>query len=93
MQVYSKIFDDERFEGVIYLEEFNSAFIGFTDSKDGDRLSAVYDRDKCIDILINNNEDSSPGDAVDWFAFNVEGQYLGDQSPVFLTLKESLILE
>jgi len=64
---------------------------GFEDAIVGicERFGAVpvvaYDRDKCIEILMDRDgmEDE---EAVEYFEFNVAGSYVGDGTPVFLTL-------
>jgi hypothetical protein len=55
---------------------------------------AVYDRDKCIDALAdefasNPTEDSDPyEDAVEWFSYNTEGSWVGDNTPVILRMRD-----
>lgn len=79
---------DERFEGMFLLDGYDDAFIGVTDSKDGDLLSAVYDIDKIVEILA---QDMSYEDAWEYFQYNVAGLYLGDQTPTFIRRKEELV--
>ena len=51
---------------------------------------AVYDREKWIEALAadfasNPTEDSDPyEDAVEWFSFNTEGSWVGDNTPIIL---------
>jgi hypothetical protein len=47
----------------------------------------VYDRAKCIAILMER-DGMSRDDAVEFFEVNVQGSYVGEQTPVFLTLEE-----
>ena len=79
---------DERFEGMFLLDGYDDAFIGVTDSKDGDLLSAVYVIDKIVEILA---QDMSYEDAWEYFQYNVAGLYLGDQTPTFIRRKEALV--
>ena len=79
---------DERFEGMFLLDGYDDAFIGVTDSKDGDLLSAVYVIDKIVEILA---QDMSYEDAWEYFQYNVAGLYLGDQTPTFIRRKEELV--
>ena len=79
---------DERFEGMFLLDGYDDAFIGVTDSKDGDLFSAVYDIDKIVEILA---QDMSYEDAWEYFQYNVAGLYLGDQTPTFIRRKEALV--
>jgi hypothetical protein len=44
---------------------------------------AVYDYDKCVDILIER-DGMSYDEAVDYMEFNVVGSYVGQQTPIFL---------
>ena len=62
---------------------FEDALIGF-----GTRFTydvAVYDYNKCIEIL---ERDMSYEDATEYFEFNTRGAYVGDHTPVFLTVNE-----
>ena len=60
---------------------FSEALIGM-----GTRFTydvAVYDYEKCIEIL---ERDMSREDAEEYFDFNVSGAYVGDNTPVFVTV-------
>ncbi len=48
---------------------------------------AMYDRDKCIQILVDN--DMSYEAAIDHFEVNVVGAWRGEKTPIFATLIES----
>ncbi len=43
---------------------------------------AVYDRDKCIEIL--ESQGMTPEEAQEYFYFNTQGAYVGEQTPVFV---------
>ena len=63
---------------------FEDAFIGF-----GTRFTydvAVYDYNKCIDIL---ERDMPHEDAVEYFEFNTRGAYVGENTPVFVTVEDN----
>ena len=66
-------------EPIILADGFESAFIGvahqFTTS------FAVYDRKKCIEILM---KDMTSEEAEEYFEFNVQGAYVGENTPAFL---------
>lgn len=66
-------------ENVLLADGFEDAFLGIG-RKFGDP-HAVYDRDKCIEILM---KDMSLEEAEEYFSFNVEGAYVGEQTPIFL---------
>jgi hypothetical protein len=67
--------------GALLADGFAEAFVGM-----GHRFTydvAVYDRQKCLDILVTR-DGMSPEDAEEYFGFNVEGAYMGEHTPVFL---------
>ena len=66
----------------------DDALIGFA-SRCGMDTVAVYDRDKCIEVLMRNEGFTYDG-AQEWMDFNVEGAYLGPGTPMYLTLRESV---
>jgi hypothetical protein len=43
---------------------------------------AVYDRDKCIEIL--ESQGMTPEEAQEYFYYNTQGAYVGEQTPIFL---------
>ena len=43
---------------------------------------AVYDRDKCIEIL--ESQGMTPEEAQEYFYFNTQGAYVGEQTPIFI---------
>jgi hypothetical protein len=68
-------------DGALLADGFSEALIGM-----GTRFSydvAVYDYEKCIEIL---ERDMSREDAEEYFDFNVSGAYVGDNTPVFVTV-------
>ena len=44
---------------------------------------AIYDRNKCIDILVNR-DGMSEEEAEEYFQYNVEGAWVGENTPMFL---------
>ena len=66
-------FPDETF---LFADGFDEAVIGI-DSK----LKICYDREKCIQILM---KDMSRSEAEEYFTFNVEGSYVGENTPLFI---------
>ena len=59
-------------------EGFDEALVGVAIRND--KLVAVYDREKCVEILAR---DMPWEDAEEYFDFNVAGAYLGPETPVF----------
>ena len=58
---------------------FEEAFVGV--AYQFDKPLAVFDREKCISILAR---DMSTEEAEEYFQFNVEGAYMGPNTPMFL---------
>lgn len=48
-----------------------------------------YDRDKVIEILMADGMDRD--DAEEFYSFNIEGAYVGPETPIFLTTAQSII--
>ena len=62
---------------------FEEALMGY-----GTRFThgvAVYSKRKCLDVLVERDE-MSRDEALEYFDFNVSGSYVGEGTPVFLTL-------
>ena len=72
----------EQFEGALMATGFEEALIGF--GYQFNKTLEVYDRDKCINILIATGMDYE--EAVEYFEFNVVGSYVGETTPVFISL-------
>ena len=85
----------EYSEEAMLADGLDDAIIGICE---GFASSAVvaYDRDKCIEILAKdftkaNQEQHDPDtdfyeQAVEYFDFNVAGAYVGENTPVFITV-------
>ena len=63
---------------------YEDAFVGI--ATQFDRTFAVYDRAKCIDIL---TKDMSYDEAEEYFQFNVEGAYVGENTPAFICFERN----
>ena len=61
----------------------DKAIIGTTE---GMRFVAVYDYDKCVRILMSDGMDYS--EALEWMEYNVVSAYVGEGTPVFISLAE-----
>jgi hypothetical protein len=66
-------------ESILLADGFDSAFIGV--ARQFNTSFAVYDREQCIEILMEN---MSHEDAEEYFQYNVEGAYVGENTPAFL---------
>ena len=72
---------DERHpdQEILLADGFEEAFVGV--AYQFDKPVAVFDREKCINIL---SKDMTPEEAEEYFQFNVEGAYVGPNTPAFL---------
>ena len=68
-------------EEILIADGFEEAFIGVA-YQFGSPI-AIFDRAKCIEIL---ERDMSKEEAEEYFQFNVEGAYVGKNTPAFLEL-------
>ena len=67
-------------ENILLADGFEDAFVGI--GKQFGKPFAVYDRFECIEILIK--EGMSEEEAEEYFQYNTEGAWVGDQTPIFL---------
>jgi hypothetical protein len=67
-------------------EKYDEAIVGIVYKTSG--MVAVYDTIKIIEIL---NQEMSYEDAVDWYEVNIEGSYMGDQTPIYMTLLKDIL--
>ena len=67
-------------ENILLADGFEDAFVGI--GRQFGKPFAVYDRFKCIEILIK--EGMSEEEAEEYFQYNTEGAWVGDQTPIFL---------
>jgi hypothetical protein len=72
-------------EPILLADGFEEAALGYTASQPGPRNTvAVYDYNKCVDILVRQGMDE--GEAVEYMDFNVTGSWMGPYTPLFLVL-------
>lgn len=62
-------------------EGFEKALVGHTH---GANIVAVYDYERCIEILMTRDEMSCI-DAIEFLEFNTIGSYVGDKTPIFVS--------
>jgi len=83
-------------EEALLADGFDQAIIGMCEQF-GHGPVVAYDRDKCIEILIDefsqdiNEEDDEDLSivATEYFDYNIAGSYVGENTPVFLTVYRS----
>ena len=77
-QLMEELTDNE----CLIADGFNDALIAISE---GMNPVAVYDTDKCIDILMKDSNINHE-DALDYFYFNVVGAYVGEKTPLFIRM-------
>lgn len=65
---------------MLVADGFDSCLIG-KDTKD----RAIYDADAMIEVLMSRDEMTFE-EATEFFWFNIEGSFLGDETPVYVFL-------
>jgi hypothetical protein len=69
---------------VMLADGFEDAFLGVCEIF-GRSPVVAYDKDKCIEVLVER-DGMEYEEAVEFFDFNVAGAWVGDSTPVYLTL-------
>ncbi len=78
----------------LYADGFNDALIGYAGiyvalaNGCEKRYLAVYDVDQCIEVLMKQN--MTHEEAEEYFSFNVEGSYMGSNTPIFMKSGDNL---
>jgi len=67
---------------ILLADGFEDAYMGIARQFTKNPL-ALYDRNKCIDILVNR-DGMSDEEAEEYFQYNVEGSWVGENTPMFL---------
>ena len=67
-------------ESVLLADGFEDAFLGI--GRQFGKPISVYSREKCIQILEEQGMTSE--EAEEYFCFNAEGAWVGEQTPIFL---------
>ena len=80
--------DEYGDEGVLLADGFDRAFLG-VGQQFRNAYVAVYDRGECIRIISEQlgeplSEDEAREQAEEYFDFNVQGAWVGDQTPIFI---------
>ncbi len=66
-------------EQALFADGFDDALIGI----DQVNYVAIYDVDKCIDVL-KETSGMTQQEALEWFEFNTLGAYVGEYTPRFI---------
>jgi len=67
---------------MLVADGFDNAIIGYIERMNEPKV-VVYDRDKCIEILVERDH-MTEDDADEFFEYNVAGAYVGEQTPAYL---------
>ena len=80
------------FDGLLFLSEpeFDQAIVGVAD-RIGMSTVVVYDTSKIIDILCER-DGMDREEATEFYEFNILGAYVGEQTPMFISLIDDLML-
>ena len=73
---------NELNEEALLADGFEDAFVGI--ARQFTRVLALYDYDKCLDILMKRDE-MDQDTAEEYMEFNVLGAWVGENTPVFIT--------
>ena len=72
---------------LVFLDDFDDALVGIG-NQHGSEPAAIYDRDMCINILLDQADADDDEDpltaAIDYFEFNIAGAYVGPHTPIFI---------
>lgn len=71
----------EEAETMMLADGLDKAFVGVA-IPFGEKIRAVYDIDKIIEIL--QEQGMSNDDAEEYFDFNIACSYVGEQTPIFM---------
>jgi len=72
-------------EQALFADGFDEALLGI----DATDYIAVYDADKCIDILVETS-DMTREEAEEFFEYNTLGAYMGEYTPRFVKVYNRL---
>jgi hypothetical protein len=73
----------EKNPEALFADGFERALLGYVEINH--KALAVYDREKCIDIL-TTRDGMDRDDAEEFFEVNVLGSYVGENTPAFITI-------
>ena len=74
-----------RNDEALLADGFDEAFVGVVDRFGFDGRVAVYDKDKCIKILVDR-DGLSHEEALEHFEFNVIGAWVGEYTPMYMNM-------
>lgn len=87
-----RVYLDSLCEGLLFLSEveFDEAIVGLAD-RIGMSTVVVYDTTKIIDILCER-DGMDREEATEFYEFNILGAYVGERTPLFISLLDDMML-
>ena len=83
-------FCDDYDSEILLADGFEEAFLG-VGSTFNDEPIAIYDKHKCLDLLIKDFKRENQGSdtdyyeqALEYFYYDILGSYVGEKAPIFL---------
>lgn len=76
----------EANEDMLFADGFDAAIIGVVEGP-GQLPVALYDKDIIISILMKE-DDMDEQSALDFFEYNILGAYMGENTPLFATMRD-----
>jgi len=73
---------EENFEALL-AAGFEGALVGIG-RRPGQPALAIYSRGKCLEILMDGDDDMTLDEAAEYFDINVSGAWLGEHTPIFV---------
>ena len=73
---------------LLFLTEpyYDAAIIGLTDTAP---VRVIYNADAIIRTLVSSGDFEDEEEAYDYYGFNIEGAYMGEHTPVFVSVMHS----
>lgn len=77
-------------DDILFMDGFDEAIVGLGTRFGITEPIVVYDKNKVIEILMNDmeseDEDDSYTMALEYFEYNIIGAWVGDRTPMFIEL-------
>lgn len=77
-------------QDLLFLSEpqYDAAIIGLTDTAP---VRVIYNTDAIIEALVASGDFEDEEEAYDYYGFNIEGAYVGEHTPVFVSVLRSWV--
>ena len=78
-------------EEMVFFDGYEDALLGYVE-RFGMPPLAVYDKDKCIEILMKR-DGMTLEESIEFFEFNSAGAWVGENTPCFMTFVKPDLIE